>query len=205
MHVLLVNGSPHSEGNTYTALSEIARQLQEEGISSEIFWIGNQPVRGCIACMRCVGAGRCIFNDDPANQIIEKMHTADAIIMGTPVYYGQPSGQLLCLQQRMLYAGTAVFRGKPAAAVTVCRRGGATAAYQALLMPFQMSNMPIVTSQYWNLAYGRNEGEAAQDIEGMQTMRTLARNMAWILKKLHGLPAPDQLDYEPRQAMSFIR
>lgn len=204
MNVLLLNGSPHREGNTFTALSEISRQLEAEGIDSEILWIGNQPVRGCIACMRCVGANRCIFGDDPVNQIIEKMQSSDAIIVGSPVYYGQPSGQLLCLQQRMLYAGSAAFRGKPAAAVTVCRRGGATSAYQALLMPFQMTNMPIVTSQYWNLAYGRSAGEAAQDIEGMQTMRTLAKNMAYLLKKLHNYPAQEP-DYEPRQAMNFIR
>lgn len=207
MKVLLINGSPRKKGNTHTALEEISRQLTTENIESEILWIGQKPVRGCIACGKCKANGnsRCVFNDDITNTVIEKMGNCDAVIVASPVYYGQPSGQLLCLQQRMLFAGGANFVGKPAAAVTVCRRGGATAAYQTLLMPFQMMNMPIVTSQYWNLAYGRNEGEAAQDVEGMQTMRTLATNMSWLLKKIHGIEAPQQPQREAWNAMNFIR
>lgn len=207
MKVLLINGSPRKQGNTYTALHEVAVQLEKQGLESELVWIGVKPVRGCIACNKCKerGDNRCVFNDDLTNQVIEKMASCDAVIIGSPVYWGQPSGQLLCLQQRMLYAGGGMFRDKPAAAVAVCRRGGATAAYQAMLMPFQMCNMPVVTSQYWNLAYGRLEGEAALDVEGMQTMRTLANNMAWLLKKIKNQPTTDLPECEPWQPMHFIR
>lgn len=207
MKVLLINGSPRKQGNTYTALHEVAVQLEKQGVESELLWIGVKPVRGCIACNKCKerGDNRCVFDDDLTNRVIEKMGSCDAIVVGSPVYWGQPSGQLLCLQQRMLYAGGALFRDKPAAAVAVCRRGGATAAYQALLMPFQMCNMPVVTSQYWNLAYGRLEGEAAQDVEGMQTMRTLANNMAWLLKKIKNVPTTELPEREPWQPMHFIR
>lgn len=207
MKVLLINGSPRKQGNTYTALHEVAAQLEKQGVESELVWIGVKPVRGCIACNKCKerGDSRCVFDDDLTNRVIETMASCDAVIVGSPVYWGQPSGQLLCLQQRMLYAGGALFRDKPAAAVAVCRRGGATAAYQALLMPFQMCNMPVVTSQYWNLAYGRLEGEAAQDVEGMQTMRTLANNMAWLLKKIKNVPTAELPEREPWQPMHFIR
>ena len=207
MKVLLINGSPRKAGNTYTALHEVATQLDKQSVESELVWIGVKPVRGCIACNKCKerGDNRCVFNDDLTNQVIEKMASCDAVIVGSPVYWGQPSGQLLCLQQRMLYAGGALFRDKPCAAVAVCRRGGATTAYQTMLMPFQMCNMPVVTSQYWNLAYGRLEGEAAQDVEGMQTMRTLANNMAWLLKKIKNVPTTDLPEREPWQPMHFIR
>lgn len=207
MKVLLINGSPRKEGNTYTALTEISKQLSIHGIESTILWIGKKPVCGCIACNKCKenGNGQCVFSDDITNSVIESMSHCDGVIIGSPVYYGQPSGQLLCLQQRMLYAGGAYFIGKPAAAVAVCRRGGASVVYQTLLMPFQMMNMPIVTSQYWNLAYGRGEGEAAQDIEGMQTMRTLANNMAWMLKKLNNNDSSDLPEREAWTPMNFIR
>ncbi len=185
MKVLLINGSPRAKGNTFRMLSEIAGQLEANGIASEIVQIGVKPVRGCTACGKCrANGGRCIFNDDICNGIIDKMAGADALIVGSPVYYGQPAGPVLSLIQRMAYAGGATMNGKPAAAVTVCRRGGATAAFQTLQMPFQMLNMPIVTSQYWNIGYGASEGQVEQDEEGLQTMRTLADNMAWLLKQL---------------------
>lgn len=208
MKCLLINGSPRKEGNTYTALAEVSKQLEANGIETEIFWLGNKPIRGCAACGMCKANGdfRCVFGDaDPCNEVIAKMGESDAIVIGAPVYYGQPAAQMLAIQQRALYAGSAKFAGKPAAAVAICRRGGASAAYQTMLMPFEMTNMPIVTSQYWNIAYGRTEGEAAQDIEGMQTMRTLANNMAWLLKKIHGVEtteAPEREDWTP---MHFIR
>ncbi len=186
MRALLINGSPRKEGNTCTALKEIAAQLAKNGVDSEIVWIGNKYVRGCIACGQCKaqGNGQCAFGDDVCNEIIAKMNEADALVVGSPVYYGTPTGNVLNLLHRMMFAGAKV-EGKPAAALAVCRRGGATAAFQCLQMPFQMKNMPLVTSQYWNIAYGRAEGESAQDEEGMQTMRTLADNMAWLLKKTH--------------------
>lgn len=207
MKVLLINGSPRKEGNTYTALCEIAAQLSKQGIESEIAWIGNKAVRGCIACGACKmkGNNQCAFGDDVTNEMIAKMASCDALIVGSPVYYGQPSGQLLCLQQRMAYAGGANLNGKPAAAIAVARRGGATAAYQTMLMPFQMLNMPIVTSQYWNIAYGAAPQQSAEDVEGMQTMRTLANNMAWMLKKIHGIETTEKPEREAWTPMSFIR
>ena len=204
MKVLLINGSPHKSGNTYLALKEAAEELEKNGIKTEIVGVGTKPVRGCIACSTCKtkGGGRCVFDDDICNEVSAKMAESDALIVGSPVYYGQPSGTVISLIQRMLYSNGAAFNGKPVASVAVCRRGGATAALQTLNMPFQILNMPIVTSQYWNIVYGRLEGEAALDAEGMQTMRSLAKNMAYLLKATEGQPKPE---YEERQAMHFIR
>ena len=207
MKVLLINGSPRQNGNTSIALAEVAKQLAEEGIESEIVWIGNKPIRGCVACGQCAvkGLGRCIFDDDICNQISDKFEDANALIVGSPVYYGQPNGALLSIIQRAFYSNGANISGKPAASIAVCRRGGATSAFAALNMPFQMMNMPVVTSQYWNIVYGRSAGEAALDKEGMQTMQTLARNMAWLLKSTNGEKAPGRPADEPWDAMHFIR
>ena len=207
MKVLLINGSPRQQGNTATALVEVARQLAAEGIESEQVWIGNKPVRGCIACGQCSakGLGRCVFDDDVCNSISAKFNEADALIIGSPVYYGQPNGALLSIIQRAFYSNGASISGKPAAAIAVCRRGGATATFEALNMPFQMMNMPVVTSQYWNIVYGREPGQAANDTEGMQTMRTLARNMAWLLKCTEGKRAPGRPSDEPWEPMHFVR
>jgi len=204
MKVLLINGSPRKQGNTFRALSEIADQLHKLDIDSEIIQLGTKPVRGCIACCKCAenGNGRCVFDDDLCNRVTETMRSCDALIVGTPVYYGQPNGSVLALMQRMFYSAGEAFKGKPAAGVAVCRRGGATAALQTLNMPFQILHMPIVTSQYWNIVYGRAEGEAALDAEGMQTMRSLALNMARILRATANQSVPT---YEPRQPMHFIR
>ncbi len=201
--VLLINGSPHKCGNTFLALSEVAKALMRNGIEAEVAWIGNKAVRSCIACNNCKvkGDGRCVFDDDVCNEMIAKMNAADALVVGSPTYYGVPNGALMSLIQRMFYAGAEV-ANKPAAAVIVCRRGGATAAFQTLQMPFQMMNMPVVTSQYWNIVYGLGEGEASLDTEGMQTMRTLAANMAWMLKSLNRGDAPKREGWEP---MNFIR
>ncbi|MBR3983444.1 MAG: flavodoxin family protein [Bacteroidaceae bacterium] len=207
MKVLLINGSPRQQGNTATALVEVARQLAAEGIESEQVWIGNKPVRGCTACGQCStkGLGRCVFDDDVCNSISAKFNEADALIIGSPVYYGQPNGALLSIIQRAFYSNGASISGKPAAAIAVCRRGGATATFEALNMPFQMMNMPVVTSQYWNIVYGREPGQAANDTEGMQTMRTLARNMAWLLKCTEGKRAPGRPSDEPWEPMHFVR
>lgn len=185
-NVLLINGSPRPNGNTFRMLKEIASQLEKNGVQSEIVQIGTAPVRGCIACNQCSAQklGKCLFDDDICNRMIEKMSNADALVVGSPVYYGIPAGQVLALLQRMAYAASDKMQRKPAAAVTVCRRGGATSAFQTLQMPFQMLNMPIVTSQYWNIGYGLGPGEVENDAEGMQTMRTLADNMAFMLKRL---------------------
>ena len=207
MKVLLINGSPRKDGNTSIALSEVAMQLAHEGIDSEMVWIGNKPIRGCIACGQCKeqALGRCVFDDDVCNQISAKFAEADALVVGSPVYYGQPNGALLSIIQRAFFSNGANISGKPAASVAVCRRGGATAVFEALNMPFQMMNMPIVTSQYWNIVYGRTPGDAALDTEGLQTMRTLARNMAWLLKSTNGAKAPGRPADEAWEAMGFIR
>ena len=177
MKVLMINGSPHQKGNTAIALEEIAKQLKKNGIDSETVWIGNKAVRGCIACGQCHNhPGKCAFDDDICNRISEKFADADALIVGSPVYYGQPNGAVLSVIQRAFYSNGGSISGKPAAAVAVCRRGGATATIETLNMPF----------------------------EGLQTMRTLANNMAWLLKATGGKPAPGR-DGEPREAMNFIR
>ena len=207
MKVLLINGSAHKEGNTFTALSEIARQLEKQGVEAEIVQLGNKPVRGCIACGQCrtKALGRCTFDDDVCNRIVEKLDEADALIVGTPVYYGQPNGAVLAVMQRVFFSASSKVENKPAASVAICRRGGATAAFQTMNMMFEMMNMPLVTSQYWNIAYGREPGQAVQDTEGMQTMRTLADNMAWLLKKIHADGDPAYPEREPWQPMHFIR
>ncbi|MBP1541265.1 MAG: flavodoxin family protein [Prevotella sp.] len=207
MKVLLINGSPRKKGNTFLALSEVAKTLEAQGIESEIVQVGTKAVRSCIACGQCQmkQLNRCVFDDDVCNRISEKLDTADALIVGSPVYYGQPNGAVLSLIQRMFFSAGAKVQNKPAAAVCVCRRGGATAAFETMNLPFQMMNMPIVTSQYWNIVYGREEGQAALDTEGMQTMRTLANNMAWLLKKIHADGQPDYPEREPWAPMHFIR
>lgn len=204
MKALIINGSPRQKGNTSIALAEIAKQLEKLGIESEIVWIGNKPVRGCIACNTCKDKpGACVFDDDVCNGISAKMNSSDALIVGSPVYWGQPNGAVLSIIQRAFYSNGAAFRGKPAAAVAVCRRGGATATFETLNMPFQMMSMPVVTSQYWNIVYGREPGQAALDREGLQTMRTLANNMAALLNATGGKPMPGS--DEPWAPMHFIR
>jgi multimeric flavodoxin WrbA len=207
MKVLLINGSAHQKGNTFLALSEAATTLEKNGIETEIVQIGTNAVRGCIACGQCQmkQLGHCVFNDDICNRIIEKLDNADALIVGSPVYYGQPNGSVLSLIQRIFFSAGGKVQNKPAAAVCVCRRGGATAAFETMNLPFQMMNMPVVTSQYWNIVYGREPGQAALDTEGMQTMRTMANNMAWLLKKIHANGQPDYPEREPWNPMNFIR
>ena len=205
--VLMVNGSPRPDGNTFCCLKEIEAQLQKYGIDTEIIQIGRKPVRMCINCGGCRqnGGKGCVFEDDVCSEITEKMATSDALIVGTPVYYGQPNGGVLSLMQRMFFSAGHLVQNKPAAALAVCRRGGATATLQTMNMMFEMMNMLVVTSQYWNIAYGAGKGEVKQDTEGMQTMRTLANNMAWLLEKIHadGNTAPKR-DEKP-QFMNFIR
>ncbi len=207
MKVLLINGSPRKNGNTFVALSEAAKQLEKNGIEAEIVQIGVKPVRGCIACGQCKmkELDKCVFDDDICNRISEKFDSVDALIIGSPVYYGQPNGSVLALMQRIFFSAGKKVQNKPAAAVCVCRRGGATAAFETMNMPFMMLNMPVVTSQYWNIVYGREEGQAALDKEGLQTMRTLADNMAWLLKKIHASGNPDYPEREPWEPMHFIR
>ena len=206
MKVLLINGSPRKDGNTFAALSEAALVLREEGFDTCFFHIGSRPVRGCAACGTCArtGALRCAFDDDIANSLIEAAQDADAFLFGTPTYFGQPNGALLAVLQRVLYAARPVFAFKPVACIAVARRGGATAAFQTMNMPFEMCNMPVATSQYWNIVYGAAKGEAQLDAEGMQTVRTLAHNLAWMTRSLATQPHYNP-DSEPHQRTNFIR
>ena len=203
LKVLLVNGSPHRNGNTFTALSEVAKALDEEGIASEIVPIGNRPVQGCIGCYKCKEIGICVFHDEAYLTLREKLAEADGIIIGSPVYFGGPAGSLCALLDRLFYSSGQLAQYKPVASVVVCRRGGATATFDRLNKYFTILNMPVVPSQYWNSVHGRNPGEALQDAEGLQTMRTLAHNMAWMLRNLRNSNTPTET--EERIHTNFIR
>lgn len=181
MKVLLVNGSPRAAGCTFTALSEVAETLQEEGIETEIFQLGTKPVQDCIACMKCRELQKCVF-DDVANELIEKAKGADGFVFGTPVYYAHPSGRVQSVLDRAFYAGGYAFACKPGAAVVSARRGGTAASFDVLNKYFGIASMPVVSSTYWNMVYGKTPDEVRQDAEGMQTMRNLGRNMAYLLK-----------------------
>lgn len=207
MKVLLINGSPHEHGTTYVALSEVARTLDAEGIDTEIFHVGTGAVHGCIACHHCSKDGRCVFQDDPVNTIIEKAAKSDGFIFGAPVHYAGPAGIMHTILDRAFYAGKAAFTYKPGAAVVCCRRGGATASFDSLNKYFTIANMPVVPSQYWNMVHGATPEDALQDAEGLQTMRTLARNMAWMLRcfaagREAGISIPVE---DPPQRTNFIR
>ena len=185
MKVLLINGSPREKGNTFLALSEVAKTLNDEGIEIEIVSIGKKAVQGCIACGMCGRIGKCTFNDDLYYSIWRTVKDGiDGLVVGSPVYYGGPNGSLCALLDRVFYSLGPNLQFKPGASVVVCRRGGASAAFDRLNKYFTMMNMPLVSSQYWNMAYGQTPGQALLDEEGMQTMRTLARNMAWMIKGL---------------------
>ena len=182
MKVLLVNGSPRAKGCTYTALTEVAKALESDGIETEIFQVGAKPVRDCIACLKCRELKRCVFDDDVANALIEKAKSADGFVFGSPVYYAHPSGILLSVLDRAFYAGGYAFAGKPGASVVSARRGGTAASFDVVNKYFGICQMPVVSSSYWNMVYGKTPDEVRQDEEGMQTMRNLARNMAYMLK-----------------------
>lgn len=205
MKVLLINGSPKENGNTFLSLSEVAKTLNEEGIDTEIVSIGKKAVQGCIACGMCGRLGKCTFRDDLYTRIWSIVKDGiDGLVIGSPVYYGGPNGSLCALLDRVFYSLGPDLQFKPGASVVVCRRGGASAAFDRLNKYFTMMNMPLVSSQYWNMVYGQTPGQAAQDEEGMQTMRTMARNMAWMIKKLNaredGHPQQEQ-----RAWTNFIR
>ena len=204
MKVLLINGSPHEEGNTFLALSEAAKALNSEGVETQIVHIGVKPLAGCIACGKCKETGFCIFADDVYTTLCKAAAECDGIIIGSPVYFAGPNGSLCALLDRLFFSRGADLAYKPAAAVAVCRRGGASASFDRLNKYFTISNMPVVSSQYWNSVHGREPGEAVQDAEGMQTMRALGRNMAWLLKKIHK-DGPQYPQGEKKIMTNFIR
>lgn len=185
MKALLVNGSPHKRGCTFTALTEVAEALNKEEIDTEIFWVGTKPLVGCTACMKCVGVGKCSF-DDRVNEFLELAPDADGFIFGSPVHYAAASGAITSFMDRAFYAdllgGKQSFYLKPGAAVLSARRAGTTAAFDQLNKYFTISQMPIVSSRYWNMVHGAQPEDVKKDLEGLQTMRILARNMAWFLK-----------------------
>ncbi len=178
MKVLMINGSAHEKGCTYTALSTVATALKEEGIDSEIIQLGSEPYRDCIGCGACRKLGKCVFDDDIVNKLVEKAKSADGFIFGTPVYYSHPSGRLLSVLDRAFYSRGDVFAYKPAAAVASARRAGTIASIDVINKHFTINNMPVISSSYWNEVHGNTPEEVMQDKEGLQTMRNLGKNMA---------------------------
>lgn len=211
MKVLLINGSPHKEGTTYHALSEVASTLNKEGIETEIIWIGTKPIGGCIACFKCRELKECVF-DDIVNEVRRKAYEADGFIFGTPVHYAGPSGNMTAFMDRLFYSelganGNKAFRLKPAAAVVCARRGGNTATFDQMNKYFTIQEMPIVSACYWNMVHGAFGDQCLQDAEGMNTMRILGRNMAYMLRcqeaaRNAGVLPPVQ---EPLVFTNFIR
>ena len=206
MKVLLINGSPRTKGNTSVALNEMIKVFEEAGVETEQINIGNKMIRGCIACGNCFKLGRCVFNDI-VNEVAPKFMEADGLVVGTPVYYSSPNATTIAFLDRLFYSTFAQDKTmKVGAGVVICRRGGASASFDVLNKYFTITNMAIAGSQYWNMAYGLEPGEATQDAEGLQTMRTLARNMTFLMKSIalgkeqFGLP-----EKEPWTPTHFIR
>ena len=197
MKVLMLNGSPRPKGNTFTALSEMEKVFQAEGVETELVHVGNQDIRGCIACLSCVKQGKCVF-DDMVNELAPKFEASDGLVVGSPVYYASANATLVALMTRLFYSTRFDKSMKVGAAVVAARRGGLSATFDELNKFFTISGMPVASSQYWNSVHGREQGEAAQDAEGLQTMRTLARNMAFLVKSIalgrekYGLPEREE-------------
>lgn len=207
MKVLLINGSPHEHGCTWTALSEIASVLEAENIQSELVHVGHQPIMGCTGCGACRGGKGCVYRDDPVCAIVGKAAEADGFVFGSPVHYAAASGAMTSLMDRCFCSGGAAFAYKPAACIVSCRRGGSTAALDQLNKYLTISNMPMVSSSYWNMVHGTTPEEVRQDLEGMQTMRRIGKNMAWLLRCIEagraaGIERPAM---EPGVRTNFIR
>lgn len=205
MKVLMINGSPHAKGNTYTALAEMEKVFSQGGIETEIVHVGNKDIRGCIACYSCSDKGRCVF-DDLVNEIAPKFEECDGLVVASPVYYASANATLIAFLDRLFYSTHFDKRMKVGASVVAARRGGLSATFDELNKYFTICGMPVASSQYWNSVHGREPGEAAQDREGLQTMRTLAKNMAFLMKSIalgkeqFGLP-----EKEAPEHMNFIR
>lgn len=205
MKVLMINGSPKAQGNTALALKEMEKVFALEGIETELLHIGNQDIRGCIGCRQCAEKGRCVF-DDAVNAAAPKFEACDGLVVGTPVYYASANATLVAFLTRLFYSTHFDKTMKVGAAIAAARRGGLTSTFDELNKFFAISGMPVASGQYWNGVHGREPGEAAQDIEGMQMMRTLARNMSFLMKSIalgkekYGLP-----EREKTQFTNFIR
>lgn len=205
MKVILINGSPNAKGCTYTALEEVSKTLKSEGIETEIIYVGHKDIRGCIGCRQCKTKGKCVFNDI-VNDIAPKFKECDGIVIGSPVYFASANGTLVSFIDRLFYSMTADKTMKVGAAVVSCRRGGNSATFDELNKYFTISQMPIASSQYWNMVHGNSPEEVQQDLEGLQTMRTLGKNMAFLIKSIQlgkkefGLP-----EKEEHKFTNFIR
>ena len=205
MKVLLVNGSWHEKGCTYTALCEVEKALNANGVETEIVWIGKKGVQGCTGCVVCKKTGKCVI-DDSVNKFVEKAAAADGYIFGSPVYYASAAGSLVSFMDRVFYSGARHLAYKPAAAVVSCRRAGSSTTFDVINKYFTINNMPIVSSNYWNGIHGNRAEEALQDEEGLQTMRVLGNNMAWLLKCIElGKQAGIEPVKEKKIATNFIR
>ena len=205
MKVLILNGSPRVGGNTTVAINEMVKVFDAEGVETEVIQVGNKDIRGCIACASCKQTGKCVF-DDEVNVIASKLDAADGLVLASPVYYASPNATLIALLDRLFYSSHSDKRMKVGASIAVARRGGTTAAYDVLNKYFGIEGMPIATSQYWNILHGRSEGEAEQDLEGLQTMRALARNMTFLMKSIalgkEKYSLPEKEEWQPT---NFIR
>ena len=204
--VLLINGSPNEFGCTYTALSEVKKSLEKNGVAAEIYYLGKPAIHGCTGCGACSKLDKCVY-DDAVNAVAARLDEFDGIVVGSPVHYSGPSAQVCAFMDRLFYSAGERLQYKPAAAVVSCRRAGSTASLDRLIKYFTINNMPLVSSQYWAQVHGTNPDEVRQDAEGMQIMRTLGENMAWLLRcieagKAAGVPAPAR---EPRVMTNFMR
>ena len=205
MKVLMINGSPRKEGNTARALAEMEQVFRAEGIETTTIQVGHLDIRGCVACKSCVKTGKCVF-DDVVNQYAGMLRECDGLVVGSPVYYASANSTLTAFLDRLFYSTPFDKTMKVGAAVAVARRGGCTATFDQLNKYFTISGMPIASSQYWNMAHGGAPGEAAEDLEGMQTMRTLARNMSFLIKSIQlGKQAYSLPEKEPAARTNFIR
>lgn len=205
--VLLLNGSCNETGCTYTALTEVAAALEKEGLETEIFQLGREAIRDCVGCGACRKLGRCVFDDDLVNRFVEKAREADGFVFGTPVYYAHPSGRILSFLDRAFYSGGGAFAGKPGAALASARRAGTTASVDVLNKYFTINRMPVVSSNYWNMVHGNKPDEVRQDLEGLQIMRGIGQNMAWLIKCIEagraaGIECPKP---EAKVRTNFIR
>ena len=194
MKVLLINSSAHEKGCTYRALSEVAKSLNKEGIETEIVQL-KDPINDCIGCGACKKTGECIIKNDMVNDFVKKAKDFDGFVFGSPVYYAHPSGRLLSFMDRIFYSGSSAFAYKPAAAVVSARRGGTTASLDVIMKHFMINKMPVISSSYWNMVHGNKPEQVEEDLEGLQTLRMLGQNMAWILKcieagKNNGISVP---------------
>lgn len=207
MNVLMLNGSPHKAGCTFTALQEVGRALEANDIDYEIWQIDTKAVQDCVACRACSKTGRCTFKDDDVNAFVERAAKADGFVFGSPVYYAHPTGAVLSFLDRAFYSGKAAFQNKPGAAIVSARRAGTTASVDVLNKYFTIANMPIASASYWNMVHGSQPADVLQDLEGLQTMRNIGGQLAWMIKAFDAARNAGVAPYTPEVGAwtNFIR